>query len=241
MDMPIKDITAAFKQTFEPQQCKEFYQLTNIQVAFTITKLKQFILHSTLENISQLQLEELFAFIQKDEVIETYMNEFIAPNAPGMMIGKNVEGEFIGSIGLYNQFAKEIKKQEGSIMLAPILIVSAVIQNAYLFINDIETHHDITYCLERCQKAGHQTIDIHDIYEHVVNIIIRPLYEVLNYRIMAPERNVPHYIVTSFGLISGEYALGHGDEIIQQIEQSLSKLMESISSKKEEDTNGVLN
>ncbi len=229
MDIPIKDIVEAFKQDFNPQECEGIYNLTHQDIIFTITKLKQFILHAQLQEITFSELEELFNFIQSDEVLETYINELVAPFAPGMMVGQTLESEFVGSIGIYDRFAYEKERQGGTIMIAPILVVCTLIQNAYLFINDIMLHHDISYCLDKCKGLSERQIEIEDIYRHVVHLIIKPLLEVLHYRALNPTQNIPQYIVTSFGLIEAEYAIEHGHEITQQIEKTLDDMLKSLT------------
>lgn len=234
LDLPIKDIVDVFKQDFKPQECSGIYNLTHQDIIYTMTKLKQFILHAQLEEVSEDELKELFQFINEDEILETYINEIIAPFAPTTMVGQTLESEFVGSIGIYNRFALEKEKQQGAIMIAPILVVCTLIQNAYLFIDDVVNSHDIYYCLDQCEKHD---ISIEEIYCHVVHLIIKPLLEVLHYRVLNPSQNIPQYIVTSFGLIEAEYASEHGQEIAKQIEKTLDNMLKSLTSEMHDDEN----
>lgn len=229
MDIPIKDIVEAFKQDFNPQECEGIYNLTHQEIIFTITKLKQFILHAQLQEVTFTELEALFNFIQNDDILETYINELIAPFAPGVMVGQTLESEFVGSIGIYDRFAHEKERQGGTIMIAPILVVCTLIQNAYLFINDMMLHHDLGYGIDKCKELSERDIEIEDIYRHVVHLIIKPLLEVLHYRVLNPSQNIPQYIVTSFGLIEAEYAIEHGHEITEQIEKTLDDMLKSLT------------
>lgn len=229
MDIPIKDIVDAFKQDFDPHECEGLYNLTHQEIIFTLAKLKQFVLHSQLQDITLEELEALFEFIQNDEILEVYINELVAPFAPGMMIGKTLESEFVGSIGIYDRFASEKEKQGGTIMIAPILVVCTLIQNAYLFINEMMLHHGMDDCIEKCKRLSEREIEIENIYRHVVHLVIKPFLEVLNYRVLSPEHPIPQYIVTSFGLIEAEYAVEHGHEITQQIEKTLDDMLKSLT------------
>ena len=240
MDEALKEIVKAFKQDFKPEQCENFYRLTNEQLIFTIGRLKQLMYH-TNEEITPFDLEGLFYFIQQDEVVEIFMNELIAPYTPGRMVGSNLEGEFVRSIGMYDHFSKEIGNQEGAIMIAPILVVCSIIQNAYLFINDLDAKEDIQECLERCQSESEQLIDMHTIYDHVVHIILKPLLEVLLYRSLQKDKNVPQFIITSFGLITAEYAIEHGNEISKQIEESLASVVNSIIKNRQTKEDDIIN
>lgn len=233
MDLPINDIVLAFKQEFKADECEELYQLAQQDILFTKEKLREFIHQGLSEDITHYELESLFEFIQTNTVMEVYINEIIAPFAPGMMIGKNIETEFVGSIGIYNRFASEKEQQVGAIMIAPIVVVCSLIQNAYLFVNDIE---NVTQAIERCKVLSEESMDSVQLYQHLIHLLIKPFYEVLDYRLLEPKKDIPQYIVTSFGLIEANYAIAHGKEIVKQIEKTLSDLLSSLEPQLKEES-----
>lgn len=220
MQLPMQQIVDAFKQRFEISSCLDFYNIDTKIVSKTIDELNSFI------NDGE-EIDDLIEYIQNNNVFEKYINELIAPLVPSELVGENVNRQFFSSIGMYEQIAKQKQEVQGTIVIAPVMVSASLIQNAYLFVNDIYTIDDVYRMLEV------EKLEINDIYDHIINILCVPLLEVLNYRLSHPNEGIPHYIVSTFGLIKADSNLNYADDIINRIEDSIKQMIEEFSDSKD--------
>lgn len=227
MDMQLEQLVQSFKEEFKETECQEFYRIDQEVIEAKINAFNYFIEKMENDEVQIDDLKRLLEFIQNDDVLEIFMNEFITPYAPGKMVASTLEGEFVGSIGVYDRFTGEKDKQVGAIMIAPILVVCSIIQNGYLFIQDIDCE-DMEYYLENSKAISNSGIDYEKMYSHIINLVVKPFIEVVEFRLQAPKRNVPQYIITSFGLIGAKQSLAYGNDIIKQIEDALGKVVNDV-------------
>lgn len=211
MQLPIQQIIENFKEEFKKESCPQFYNIESSILVHTIQDLEEYMTQTK-------DFMELIYYIQNSQIFEIYINELIAPLVPDELVGESIEKQFLGSIGVYQRIAMQKQENENAIVISSINVSASLIQNAYLYVCEIRDIDDL--------KSIDQTLALADIYEHIINILCVPLKEVLKFRELALDRQVPHYIVSTFGLINADYAFSMGQEIIHRIEETFNRFMQ---------------
>ncbi len=221
MDVPFNEIMKAFKKDYNKEVCQDFFNLTTAQLLDTKAKLESY-----LED--KEDLTSLCHYIEQDDVLAVFINDFIVNDTPASMVGSSIESEFINSIHVFERFEQELESQQGAIIIAPLIVVCPVIQNAYLFVNDMMEKGSIEDALERCYQISHETLDQEMVYHHLCSIILKPFYEIISYHLEKPNLDIPQYLVSSFGKVKADYALTQGNQLIDGIEKSLNEALSNI-------------
>ena len=237
MDVPFNEIMKAFKKDYNKEGCQDFFTLTTTQLLDTKAKLESY-----LED--KEDLDSLCHYIEEDDVLAVFINDFIVNDTPANMVGSSIESEFINSIHVFERFAQELDNQQGAVIIAPLIVVCPVIQNAYLFVNDMMERGSIEEALERCYEVSHETLDQDMVYHHLCSIILKPFYEIVSYHLEKPDLAIPQYLVSSFGKVKANYALEQGNQLIDGIEKSLNEALKNIDFDSFNDSNnneGTLN
>lgn len=211
MQLPIQQIIDNFKEDFKKEDCPQFYNIESSILVNTIQDLEEYMTQTK-------DFMDLIYYIQNSQIFEIYINELIAPLVPDELVGENIEKQFLGSVGVYQRIAMQKQGNENAIVISSINVSASLIQNAYLYVCEIRDIDDL--------KDIAQTMELTDIYEHIINILCVPLKEVLKFRELVLECQVPHYIVSTFGLINADYAFTMGQEIIKRIEETFNQFMQ---------------
>ena len=221
MDVPFNEIMKAFKKDYNKEVCQDFFNLTTAQLLDTKAKLESY-------SEDKEDLTSLCHYIEQDDVLAVFINDFIVNDTPASMVGSSIESEFINSIHVFERFEQELESQQGAIIIAPLIVVCPVIQNAYLFVNDMMEKGSIEDALERCYQISHETLDQEMVYHHLCSIILKPFYEIISYHLEKPNLDIPQYLVSSFGKVKADYALTQGNQLIDGIEKSLNEALSNI-------------
>ena len=134
----IRNLFDSFTWNYTKQECPEMYRYKNEKWKDVLEKIHLFEDLSQQEEIPDHMISYLLDYIATNEQIESFINECIAPYVQNVTVGKDSTDEFYRSIEIYNrQMANNISDEHMVVLLTPIYTAASLIQNAYLFVNDI--------------------------------------------------------------------------------------------------------
>lgn len=223
LQLPIQQIIETFKQSFD--NCDEFNQLDEVKITQYIEEISNL--------IEEDNIQKIVDYIKTSKIFEIYINEFIAPLVPGELVGGNIIRQFMSSINVHEQILKQKQEVEGAVIIAPVMVAASLIQNAFLFIIEINGMNELN------NIAIKENMDLETIKVHINEILFIPLLEVLKYRLMNENKPVPYFIVSTFGLINADYATHKIGELYEKIEETVKQL--NTLQLRNDDESGMIN
>ncbi len=220
MDAEIRKMFESFQWSYSNENCQEMFGYTIEDYQNIVNQCRYFENTLELEQLENYQILYLLDYINTDPMIESFMNECIAPYVRNDTVGKDISDEFYRSIDIYNQHIANIEVNESVVLLTPIFTAASLIQNAYLFINDlINTGHQL-------KDYAKDNLSEWDIYEYLVKMILIPIKEFSLFHLDKEDVPIPITIVSSFGTLKADYMLNHADELFARIRENISQSIE---------------
>ena len=210
----VKNLLDSFRWSYSKKDCPEMYQYKIEKLKDVIDKIHMFEDLAEEEEIPNNMILYLLDYIANNEVVESFINECIAPFVQNTTIGSDVTDEFYRSIEIYNRQISHVDDQHMVVILTPIYTASSLIQNAYLFVNDLVMYK---------KELGDYTTEelgTYDIYRYLIKLILNPLKEWILYHLDEQE-DVPVLIVSSLGTLTADFMINNAEEFLSKIQENI--------------------
>ncbi len=211
-EVELDNFRESYKKTFSSNS--KIYDIDGSKLEDVLEELRW---HQDNDNFTQL-----FHFIKESELFELYINDMIAPLVPRQFVLNDLQGQLLGSVGFFRHILYETNENQNTIMILPMPVCCSIIQNAYLLITSVD---DVEKFL---MIAAEYEMDIDFIHKQLLHILFFPLNESLLYRVLNPNKLIPHYFIMTFGVISAVYATKHSEELIEKFEDSIDHIAQEI-------------